>query len=145
MREDLGTVFKLRHQGSSQPSSHSKTTLLNQESRPAAGKQMESCHMKLQTQGLFKTTCQEGIWHICRNTKLWFHLPPRPHTPATPKAGFQPYHTNYSQTIINPGSNVPFMSMTTSFYQSLTSVTEPVFLPLRALSAVQCFLATRDF
>lgn len=65
MKEALGTVFKCRHQGFSQPSSHSTATWLNQESRPAAPEQMELHYTNFQTQGLFKAKYHEGIWHLC--------------------------------------------------------------------------------
>lgn len=93
MQEPLGTALKCRHQGTSQPSSHSTATLLNQDPRPAAGEQMESRHVKLQTLGLLKTTCHEGAWHSCRNTVS--HLPQGLAHQLQPKADFQPYQSNY--------------------------------------------------
>lgn len=92
MQEPLGTALKCRHQGSSQPSS---TAQLNQDPRPAAGEQMESRHVKLQTLGLLKTTRHEGVWHSCRNTELWSHLPQGLAHQLQPTADFQPYQTNH--------------------------------------------------
>lgn len=111
MQEPLGTALKCRHQGSSQPSSHSTATQLNQDLRQAAGEQMESRHVKLQTLGLLKTTCHEGAWHSCRNTGLTFLK--ASHTSSNQRQISSLISPITSQTITSPRPNVLFIPMST--------------------------------